>query len=80
MDIYKMINEITVSDYALLFAFSIIIIPVIVWEIALLFNAFKVSTNLKGGKCAWLFTVIMLVSEIVTNVVVSFCINYPQKQ
>ena len=68
MDIYKIINEITLSDYTLLFVFSIMLIPVLIWEIVLLFNAFKVSTNLKGVKCALLFTAILLISEIIINV------------
>ena len=72
MDVYKIINEITVSDYVLIFALSVITIPIFVWEIALLFNAFKVSTNLKGGKCAFLFITALLISEMIINVIVIY--------
>ena len=72
IDVNKIINnEITFTDYNLLFVFGIISIIVMVWVIALLYNAFKVSTNLKGVKCGVLFTVIILISEIVTMVLVS---------
>ena len=55
-----------------LFTFSIIAIILLVWEIALMCNAFKVSTNLKGVKCAVLFTAALLASEIITIVLVFF--------
>ena len=72
IDVNTIINNgITFSDYTLLFIFGIISILVLVWVIALLYNAFKVSTNLKGVKCGVLFTAIMLVSEIITIVLVS---------
>ena len=72
IDVSKIINnKITFSDYTLLFVFGIIAITVIVWVIALLYHAFKVSTNLKGVKCGILFTILMLVSEIITIILVS---------
>ena len=71
VNIYEIINVITISDYILLLVFSIISIIIIVWEIALLFNAFRVSTNLKGMKSGVLFTAILLISEIITNVLVA---------
>jgi len=36
----------------------------------LLYNAFKVSTNIKGAKGIFLFILIMIVSEIATMIVV----------
>jgi len=36
-----------------------------------LFNAFKVSTNLKGTKCTLLFIAAVLIAEILINVAVS---------
>lgn len=68
---YHLINELSISDYAVLTAFSLLSLVILVWEIALLFHAFKVSTNIKGAKCGWVFAAIMLITEIITGVVVS---------
>jgi len=67
----KLFNELTVADYALFIFIIVVSILVLVWSIALLFNAFKVSTNLKGMKCALLFIAIMLISEIVIHIMIS---------
>ena len=67
----KLFNELTVADYALFIFIIVVSILVLVWSIALLFNAFKVSTNLKGIKCALLFIAIMLISEIVIHIMIS---------
>jgi hypothetical protein len=72
MTVSQMVNEITLSDSEPLLAFSMLLLPIIVLEIALLFNAFRVSTNLKGSKSAVLFIVIILISEIITNVLAFF--------
>jgi len=74
INIYEMINKITPSDYVLLLVFSMLLLPVIVWEIVLLFNAFRVSTNLKGVKCVLLFVTTLLISEIIIMIIV-FLIN-----
>jgi len=71
VNIYEIMNVITISDYVFLLLFSIILLPILVWEIVLLFNAFRVSTNLKGVKCVLLFIAILFISEIITNVVIS---------
>ena len=67
----ELLSELTPFDYALFIVLTIISILILVWTIALLFNAFKVSTNLKGVKCALLFIAIVLISEIIINVIVS---------
>jgi len=71
VNVYEIIKVITISDYVMLFAFSIIAFAIIIWEIVLLFNAFRVSTNLKGIKSAILFASIMLASEITILILVS---------
>jgi len=68
---YNIADALTVSDYAVLTIFSLLSFVVLVWTIALLFNAFKVSTNMKGIKCGLMFTAIILVAEILINVVIS---------
>ena len=64
-------NLFTVFDYLLILLITIVIIPMFVWTIALLFNAFRVSTNLKGGKCILLFIAALLISEILIMVILS---------
>jgi len=61
----------TISDYLILGFLSIVSLSLIVWTIALLYNAFRVSTNLKGAKCVVLFITILIISEIITNVIIS---------
>jgi len=68
--INEMIKLITISDYIFLLVFSIMAFAIIIWEIVLLFNAFRVSTNLKGLKLAILFLSIMFISEIITFILV----------
>ena len=70
-EIMGLFNNLTISDYALFLMFIIVSILILVWTIALLFNAFKVSTNLKGGKCALLFIVGLLISEIIIGITVA---------
>jgi len=55
----------------ILMVFSLLSLLVLVWTIALLFNAFKVSTNMKGVRCGLVFTAIILASEIIIGVVLS---------
>jgi len=63
--IVETVNNLTLSDYVLLMVMAIVSIFIFVWTIALLFNAFKVSTNLKGSKCALWFIAAILISEII---------------
>jgi len=56
------------SQLLLIVGFGIIALIMMVWTIALLYNAFKVSANLKGVKCALLFTAILLVSDFLVYV------------
>ena len=64
-------NSLSISDYALFIVFIIVTLMMLVWTIALLFNAFRVSTNLKGGKCAVLFIAGLLISEIIIGILVA---------
>jgi len=64
-------QSLRISDYILFMVMAIISILILVWTIALLFNAFRVSTNLKGSKCTALFIVALLISEIIIQVIIS---------
>lgn len=44
----------------------ILMIPFVVWSIILLYNAFKVSTGLKGSKCGVVFTTSLILAEIIS--------------
>ena len=56
IDLNKIMNnEFIISDYTsfyLVSLFGLIALIVMIWEIALIYNAFRVSTNFKGTKCA----------------------------
>ena len=71
-DAYKIVSEFSFYDYFVLTMFSLLSIVILVWTIALLFNAFKVSTNLKGAKSVLLFIAVILIAEIILNIVLSF--------
>ncbi|MDR1739631.1 MAG: hypothetical protein LBR45_02605 [Bacteroidales bacterium] len=59
-------NWLAMPDLAILVVFGILSIIVVVWEVALLYNAFKVSTNLRSRKCVALFIISLLISEFIT--------------
>ncbi len=59
-------KELSFNDYALLIVFGLISIVILTWKIILLYNAFRVSTNLKGVKCGVVFACALLSSEIAT--------------
>ena len=44
----------------------------IIWMIALLYNAFKVSCNMKGNKAAGLFIVSLVVAEVISKVILHY--------
>ena len=71
IDVNELLNtKFALFDLVPLIIFGIAIIILAIWEIALLYNAFSVSTNLKGTKCGVLFTATLFVSEITTIVLV----------
>jgi len=47
-------------------------IPLLVWTIALMYNAFAVSANLKGGKSAAAFIGGLIVAEIISKIILHF--------
>ena len=48
---------------------GVLTIPLIVWLVALLYNAFSVSANLKGRKAAWTFIAGLVMAEIVSKII-----------
>ncbi len=55
-------------EYLILGIFTIIYIILSIWIIVLLYNAFKVSTNIKGNKGIIIFASIVIISEFVINI------------
>lgn len=45
------------------------------WMIALMYHAFKVSSNLKGSKGAWIFIAALIAAEIVSKILFAFLIH-----
>ncbi|MCK5823540.1 MAG: hypothetical protein KAG95_06025 [Bacteroidales bacterium] len=73
--IWKFLNlgdeiNITNSDITLFVIFTLITIAVIIWTIVLMYNAFRVSSNLKGSKSVWLFILGIIISAIISQVVI----------
>lgn len=61
--VLEMINWGSMAVMSLIFMF------VSVWAVALLYNGFKVSTDLKGGKCTGLFILGLVLSEVIMLVI-----------
>jgi len=48
---------------------SLLLIPLTVWTVALMYNAYSISANLKGPKAAWSFVASFLIAEILSKVI-----------
>src|SRR6185437_4850607 len=53
-----------------LFVITIFIIPCVVWTVALMYNAYSISTNLKGPKAVLSFIASFVMAEIVSKTVI----------
>ena len=53
-------------------AASIVILLCIIWMVALLFNAYAVSLNIKGNKQIWSFILILLLAEIFSKIIIYY--------
>jgi hypothetical protein len=51
---------------------ALISLPIIIWIIVLMYNAFAVSTNLKGGKAATAFIAGVIIAEVISKVILKF--------
>jgi len=54
---------------------AILSLPILVWTIALMHNAFSVSTNLKGGKSVAAFIGGLVVAELVSKIILHYLHN-----
>ena len=55
--------------------FSLIVLPCFLWMIALMYNAYTVSCNLKGKKAVISFIGALIVSEIISKIILFSLIN-----
>lgn len=60
--------EFSTNDIVLLFFFSLVGFAVLAWLVTLLYNGFKIATNLKGIKHIIMFILAIIVSEIISKV------------
>jgi hypothetical protein len=63
------------STYTTTIVLGVLMIPFTVWMIALMYNAFKVSSNIKGGKATGIFIAGIFTAEIVAFLVIHQFIN-----
>lgn len=61
--------DLSLIDWGRLGWISIISLVISVWAIAMLWHAFRISTNLKGTKAVLLFILALLLSEIIMLVI-----------
>ncbi len=65
----------TSFDYALTILIVTLIILMIIWQVALLFNAYKLCTNLKGTRAGVSFTAGFVIAYILSKVLIWYLSN-----
>lgn len=75
-DEQKLLNTIHTHPFAIiqLLLLALLIIPFLVWTVALMYNAYSLSTNLKGPKAVWCFIGSILIAEIVSKIIITYFI------
>lgn len=73
------INEIMKDPYAIFQSISFVImmilsLPVMVWSITLMFNALKISCDLKGSTLTVAFIIGLFVSEIIAKILIHYVV------
>lgn len=48
---------------------GLLALPFIIWSVALMYNAYSVSANLKGGKAVWSFIASLVIAEIISKII-----------
>lgn len=64
------IDSIPTMDLTIVMASALIMIPMLVWSIALLFNGFKTATNAKETKHILLFILGIIITEVITKILI----------
>lgn len=55
-----------ISEYWGFIVCSLLMIPIVIWQLVLMYNAFSVSTGMKGAKCVLIYIGTIFVAEIVS--------------
>lgn len=65
-------TEVTIQSTDILFVIlaGIVIIPVVIWMVALMYKAYTVSCNIKGKKAIITFIISLVLAEIVSKVLI----------
>ncbi len=69
----RMIDALLQNIPALMVNLFIVLLPV-VWFVILMYNAFSVSTNLKGNRGVEIFFVVLVVAEIISKVILHYAL------
>lgn len=69
--VYEYLNHgekpsLTTFEWGLFVFFILIMVVVIIWAVALMFNAYRVSCNIKGRKAVISFVIIIIMAEILS--------------
>ncbi len=75
---FKIGEQISLSTSSAVIAVSILFLVLLltIWLVVLMYNAFKVSSNLKGTKSVVLFVIVFIVTVIVTSYATKYLITY----
>ncbi|MCP9768399.1 DUF1282 domain-containing protein [Lacihabitans sp. LS3-19] len=60
----NLLSDVPLSEISILIVFALLTLAIAVWVIALMYNAFRISSNIKGEKSAILFIVAIILSSI----------------
>ena len=63
------VKELTDAITPLMIALSLLSTVFLIWMVALMYNAFSVSTNIKGGRAGGIFAIALLVAEIASKII-----------
>jgi hypothetical protein len=67
------------GELVLIIVFALVMILLLVWAIALLYNGYRVATNAKGAKAVVLFIAALLLAEIVSKIALYYLDFYVLK-
>ena len=68
-------NPLAILSMPAVIYFSLILIPpFLIWNIALMYNAFKVSSGMKGDKIIPVFIVALLFAEIASKIIIALVV------
>jgi hypothetical protein len=68
-------NSLSTSSAVIAVSLMILTVLLMIWLIVLMYNAFKVSANLKGTKSIVLFIIVFIVSIILTGYITKYLIT-----